>query len=121
MIYHVEKIQFQKYDRFGNAVFLAKLKDNKETYEQLSELNDKVEAKYEEASSCLYSNEEHEYMSLRMTKQTKSSFKTKNTYSLSFNLKFKKNEDDRQYINALLVKSKCIERYIEDMGEDVDL
>lgn len=113
-------IQFQKVDKYKNNVFICHPSD-KETYEKLTDINSKLETNYPDATSAIYINEEHEYLTLRTVKNDKYSFKQKNTYEINIQFKHKKNNDEKEFINAILTKSKCLERHIENHGDDVKL
>lgn len=114
------QIQYQKVDKYRNDVFICR-PDNKETYSQLENVNSKLESTYENVTSPIYINEEHEYITLRTLRNPKYSFKEKNTYDITVQFKHKKNNDDKEFINAVLTKSKCIERFTEDNGNDISL
>lgn len=119
--YQISNIQFKNYDKYKNAAFILNVKDNPNEHKELYELNDKIEDKYPDAASCLYVNEEFNYIILRLTKQTKIKFKPKNTYNITYSLKIKTLDDGRKFINAALIKSKCTARYVEIVGEDLEL
>ena len=115
------KIQFQKADKYRNNISICRPDDNKATYEKLQDVNSKLEEKYANSGMPIYINEEHEFLTVRAVRNPKYAFKEKNTYELTVQFKYKKNNDDREYINCVLVKSKCVERHTEDHGEDVAL
>ena len=113
------EIQFCKYDKFKNAVFICRSEDDE--YKSLSDLNDSIETKYPDATSFLYLNEEHEYITLRIVKQTKFNFKEKNTYQIKYQPKLKTDENGRQYVNAIIIGSKLTIKFTPDFGEDIEL
>ncbi len=112
------RLQFQKVDKYRNNVFICR-DPSSETYKQLTEMNEKIMGKYENATSSIYINDELEYITLRTIKNPKYAFKEKNIYDISVQFKYKKNEDEREYINTVLVLSKCVEKYIEHNGDDI--
>ena len=111
------EIQFCKYDKFKNAVFICRSEDDE--YKTLSDLKDTIDTKYPDAESFLYLSEENEYITMRIMKQSKFEFKEKNTYEIQYQPKLKKNKNGRVFVNALLKASKRTAEH--DYGEDIEL
>lgn len=111
-------LPFQKIDKFKNNVFICRHPD--ENYNLLTDLYSKLEDKYPDAVLPVYINNEHEYATLRVVKNTKYSFKEKNTYELAIQFRMKQG-DGRCYINAVLTNSKCVNRHIEDHGQNIEI
>ena len=114
-------LRYLKKDRFNNSVFIASdKKEEQPQYEALMTLNEKITNKFPDAAGvpCY---EGDSYITLRITKQSKSSFREKNTYHIQFKIKQTTSKDKRTFINAVLVSSKLHTRAEkEDSGDDVD-
>ena len=117
-------LRFIKYDIYNLPNFICKIED-KEAYEQLNELYDKLMVKYGDHVIPLYKNFEYDYFILKTLKNNKYKFKEKNIYELELQFLEKKvgnNEnDEKKYINCMILKSKCIIKHVEDLGSKIEL
>ena len=112
------QIKFQKYDKFGNAVFITR--EGEAEYNQVRGIHEKIDEKFPDATSFVYVNDIYNYATIRIMKQNKFKFVEKNTYLIDFQTK-KVERNDRTFINAKLISSKLTKKYTQDFGEDVEI
>lgn len=111
-------LTFQKYDKYDNGIFISRPSD--ESYEDLKDLNDKLKNYNSEVSNPIYINDEYEFITLRTVKDKLFVFQEKSIYNVTIKLTHKK-IDEKQYINAILIRSRLTKKYIQDHGTDIVL
>jgi hypothetical protein len=106
------QIRYSKQDKFKNNVFTLRLGDT--DYERLLELFVKLTKKFPDAiSNPIYVNKEYDYATLKI-KNSKTKF-ISGVYQLTLQIKHKI-YNNKEYLNAEIVKSELIERIVPDNG-----
>ena len=113
-------IQFSKIDKFNNSVFSCSNSSNSDSFNELKATLEKLTAKYPNIGYPIYHNEEHNFITLRCM-PVNTSFKPKNIYNLTVEFLIKNLDDGREFINCRIVKSTINTRYIENLGEVIQL
>ena len=109
-------IKFVKLDKYFKPVFLASFEENEEACNALSELHETLTTKYPEHRNPVYVSDRG-YCCITLMNLNNYSFKQRNIYQITFNLKKKD-----KYINAFLSKSKLIKvGDLPDYGDDLEL
>ena len=119
----IQKIRFQKYDDYNNAIFIASSKKHEEVdnYNELKSLADKLEEKQYDTFMPIYHSTEYNYSTIRFKKNEKMRLSKNATYNIDYKIK-KITKDKKIYINCYIDKVKLVGKaQIEEHGEEIDL
>ena len=117
-------IRFQKLDKYSCPVFIAsnKREDEKENYEILADLAQKLSEKQYDTYLPIFKSVEHNFCSIRFKKtdrQTK--LVQRATYDINYKIRIA-TRDGKIYANCFVDKLKMNQQPpIEDLGEELEL
>jgi len=114
-------LQFKKFDKFDNPVFGAKQDNIPESYDKLTKIYKKLNARSYDTYLPIYSHPEFGYSTIRFFKNSKYvNFKVGATYEVSFSIN-KKKKNDKTYVNCYISKMKFISKAeTVDQGEEME-
>jgi hypothetical protein len=122
----LQKIRFQKYDKFSNPVFIVSSQkpDELENYKILKEYANKLEDKQYDTYLPIYNSTEYNYSSIRFGKSDK--YKTLSP-NAKYNIDYKimtATRNDKIYVNCYIQKIRMVEKapkVFEEVGNELIL
>jgi hypothetical protein len=108
----LQKIRFQKYDKYSNPVFIASSKkpDESKNYETLKDYAEKLEDKQYDTYLPIYNSQEYNYSSIRFCKSDK--YKTLSP-NAKYNIDYKimiVTRDEKIYVNCYIQRIRMVEK-----------
>ena len=111
-------LRFQKYDNYGNPIFIANSTKEPEQFKKLQSYHHQLAEQKYETFLPIYSNVEKEYATIRF-KGSVTKFETNDVWDLTFDVKKNEREDKifiGCYISDLAIVSKAPP---VDLGESI--
>lgn len=116
----LKSIRFQKYDRYGNPIFIANQKDEPKLFNKLNKYYLRLSEIYPESFSPIYTSEEHNFSSIRFKRNYKhpNNLEPNDKFDIKFQVKKKVVEGAKIIINCNTSSIKLISKAIPiDQGE----
>ena len=97
------KLKFQKVDKYGGSVFSINTDENKETYDALVALYDKIEALNYGTRNPIYNNQKYKFLNITFKNCEDKKLKPRHMYQLTFSIT-KREYGGRLFTNPYLDK-----------------